>query len=152
MMSIIKNEINMQSFFKYILCVCHSLWVLLNSYFFTDLVVPKLIHMVWVGSSLPLEYYKGPLSAVQYNPGIVLYKPNAQNLRQVSLCKSVLEPGFHKWGQTVLWISIFLLWNIILFSFLILCILKYFRISFIQIYTNLKPQKVNSGVSFNDIL
>ncbi|XP_023335559.1 inositol phosphoceramide mannosyltransferase 3 [Eurytemora carolleeae] len=33
-----------------------------------DLVVPKLIHMVWVGSSLPLEYYKGPLSAVQYNP------------------------------------------------------------------------------------
>ena len=103
MMSKIQNEMNIQIFFKIrTVCLSQFMGPTVYSYFFTDLVVPKLIHMVWVGSSLPLEYYKGPLSAVQYNPGTVLYKPNVQNLRQVSLCKPVLEPGFHKWGQTVL--------------------------------------------------
>ena len=34
-----------------------------------DNILPKLIHMVWVGSPVPQEYVEGPLTAAQYNPG-----------------------------------------------------------------------------------
>ena len=72
------------------------------------------------------------------------------NLRQVLFWKPVLEPGFHEWGKAVLWISIFLLWHIILFSFFIFFI--FFESLKSKSTQMLRPQKVNLGVSFNDTL
>ena len=93
-MSIIKNEVNIKIFFEIpFVYKFHSFMgptVLIYSLFFADLVLPKLIHMVWVGSSLPLEYYKGPLSAVQYNAGTVPY---------------TIHPGCAKCTESVLILS-----------------------------------------------
>ena len=69
---------------------------------------------------------------------------------RVSLWKPVLKPGFHEWGQVVLWISICLLWNIILFSFFIFSIFfKSLKIKSTQI---IRPQKGNLQVLFYDTL
>jgi len=39
----------------------------------TDTSVPKIVHMIWVGSNLPNQYYRGPVSVAKLNPGYEIY-------------------------------------------------------------------------------
>ena len=70
------------------------------------------------------------------------FYPWAQILRQGIVMKPVLQPGFQEWGSAVLRISIFLLWNIILFGFFIFSI---FFESLKSNYTNVKTPKMKLG-------
>ena len=60
-------------------------------------------------------------------------------INRVSLWNLVLKPGFHEWGLAVLWISIFLLGNIIFFQFVY--ILHFFESIKSKSTQMLRPQK-----------
>ena len=70
-----------------------------------------------------------------------IHKCSLYCMHNAHLWKPVLEPGFYEW------ISIFLLWNIILFGFFIFSI--FFESLKSESTQMLRPQKGNTRVSFN---